>query len=249
MSAISGVGILTAADLYTSTAAPGDGLVQGQQGVDGKTGKVFRYTLAGASALVMGNVIQQPADLSTYVNMAVGTAGVVGDNFLQITNGTSTITAAQYKGGSISVYTAGTVAVGDEYTIIDVTGTLTTGGALTVWLDRPLRYAYTTSAKVNMARSPWSGVIQLPATTTTGMVAGVAHHPIAAAEYGWIQTHGTVAALSDGSTFGIGSQVGTPSGTAGCITVYAVATLKQVIGVSRVVAASAKCIPIWLQID
>lgn len=249
MASLSGIGLIAPLDLYSSTATPGDNLTIGQIYWDGKTGKAFRYALNGAAALVKGNLLQEAIRDTTYENMAVGTAGAVGDDFLQITNGTATITAAQFVGGSIMSYTAGTVAVGDEYTITDVTGTLTTGGALKVWLDRPLRYAYTTSAKVVMKRSPWSGVIQMPATTPTGMPVGVAHYEVPADEYGWVQTHGMAAVLSDGSTFAVGSSVGTPSGTAGAITVGAVATTKHVVGVAREAAASAKAIAVFLQID
>ncbi len=249
MASITGLTILTPADLYTSTATPGDQLTVGQMAWDGNSGKIFRYALAGASALVAGNLLQESAEDTTYENMAVGTAGAVGDAYIQVTNGTATITNAQFVGGSISVYTAGTVAVGDEYTIVGVSGTLTTGGALKVFTDKSLRYAFTTSAKVVMKRPISSGVIQMPATTPTGIAVGIAHYAVSASQYGWIQTHGPASALSDGSTFAVGSEVGTPSGTAGCITVYAAATTKQTVGLAREAAASAHAIAIFLQID
>lgn len=249
MASITGLTILTPADLYSSTATPGDNLTVGQWGFDANTGKIFRYALAGASALVAGNLLQEQVEDTTYENMAVGTAGAVGDTFIQVTNGTATITNAQFEGGSISVYTAGTVAIGDEYTIIGVSGTLTTGGALKVYVDKPLRYAFTTSAKVNMKRAISSGVIQFPATTPTGIAAGVAQFAITAAQYGWIQTHGPAAVLSDGSTFAVGSAVGTASGTAGAVTVYAAATTKMAVGFARQAAASAHAISVHLLID
>lgn len=249
MASLNGLSFISAPDLYTSSPTPGEGLVIGQIAWDGKTGKAFRYSLVGASALLKGNLLQEAAEDTSYENMAVGTAGVVGDAFIQVTNGTATITSAAFVGGSISVYTAGTVAVGDEYTIVGISGTLTTGGALNVYLDRPLRYAYTTSAKVNMKKSAWSGVIQAPASTQTGQAVGVAVYEIAAANYGWIQTHGPAAVLSDGSTFAVGSNLGTPSGTAGCATVFAAGTTHQLIGVSRQAAASAHVISCFLQID
>jgi len=249
MAIITGQTVLTPADLYSTTATPGDNLTIGQVAYDGNVGKTFRYGFAGVSALVAGNLLQESAEDTTYENMAVGTAAAAGDAYIQVTNGTATITNAQFVGGSISVYTAGTVAVGDEYTITAITGTLTTGGALKVYTDRPLRYAFTTSAKVVMKRSPWSGVIQAPASTQTGMAVGVAQYAIGAAQYGWIQTHGVASALSDGSTFAVGSGLGTPSGTAGCVTVYAAGTTHQYVGVSREAAASAHAISIFLQID
>lgn len=251
MSLITGVPTigLLAVDLYQSggtTAPSGYGLGQINFGANGK---IFRFGLVGASNLVAGNLLQESAEDTTYENMAVGTAASAGDAFIQVTNGTATITSEQFIGGSIGVYTAGTVAIGDEYTITGVTGTLTTGGALQVYTDRPLRFAFTTSAKVVMKRSPFSGMIQFPASTQTGIPVGVAPFAITAANYGWIQSHGVVSVLSDGSTFAVGSDLGTPSGTAGAVTVYAAGTTHNRVGMSREAAASGHAISAFLQID
>ena len=248
MAGSNGIGLLSLTDLYTSTATPGGNLMPGMIFWDGNTGKAFRYVLNGAAALVVGNLLQASVEDTSYENMAV-TANTAGDTTLNVTNGTATITSAKFVGGTLSVYTAGGIAVGDEYTILGVSGTLTTGGALKVAVDRPLRTSWTTAAKVNMKRSPWSGVIQAPATTQTEMAVGVAIYPIAIAEYGWVQTHGPCAVLSDGSTFAVGSDVGTPSGTAGCVTVFAAGTTHQRVGVVRQAAASGSCISAFLQID
>ena len=248
MPTISGFTNLTAADLYTSTAAPGDGMVIGQMGIDGKTGKFYRYTLAG-ELLVMGNLLQASVEAATYINMALATAGVVGDTSLAITNGTSTITSAQFAGGTIGTYTAGTIAVGDSYTITGITGTLTTGGALTVSIDRPLRYAATVSSKWNMKQSPWSKVIQCPVTTLTEMCVGAVIYPIKSGEYGWVQTHGECNILSDGSTFAVGSDLRQPGATAGSAGVYLAGTGSQRIGIARTAAAATHGIPVFLQID
>jgi hypothetical protein len=223
MAGINGGGFITAADLYSSTATPGDNMMVGQYFVDSKTGKGFRYTLNGAVAMVKGNVYQAAVEDVTYENMAVGTAGTAGDKFIQVTNGTATVTEAQFKGGSLTVYTAGTITIGDEYTIVGLSGTLTTGGAMYVWLDRPLRAAITTSAKVTMKRSPWSGVVSFP-TTATEMVAGIAIHPVAASEYGWLQTHGPCAINHDNVAFLVGSDFGVPGSTTGLATFYTAPT-------------------------
>jgi hypothetical protein len=247
MAAISGPSTSGAIDLYTSTATPGVGMSVGQI-VEGRNGKKFAYVLNGAANLVVGNLLQSSAEDTTYENMAVGTAAASGDKVLQVTNGTATITDEQFRGGSLTIYTAGTIGIGDEYTIMGVTGTLTTGGALYVLLDRPLRAAVTTSAKVNMKRSPYSGVIQFPATTQTGIPVGFAIYPITANQYGWIQTWGEVGALSDGSTFAVGSEVGTPSGTAGAVTVYAAGTTHSKVGMVQQAAASGHGISVYAQI-
>lgn len=249
MAYVSGQATISGSELYSSTATPGDGVFPGQIVWDGKTGKAFRYALAGGTALVVGNLLQSAANDTTYTNMVVATAAAAGDRQIYLTNGTATITSEQFKGGSLVVYTAGTIGVADEYTILGITGTLTTGGALLVQLDRPLRAAVTTSATVNMRRSPWSGVIQFPASTQTGIPVGVAIHAVAANQYGWVQTHGVCGVLSDGSTNAIGSDIGTVSGTAGAVTVATVGTTKARVGYTQQVQVAGKGIVAFLQID
>jgi len=134
---------------------------------------------------------------------------------------------------------------------MDVTGTLTTGGALKVWVDKPLRYAFTTSATVTMRQNVFNGVIQFPASTPTGVPAGIAIFAIPASTstapvYGFVQTRGLASVLSDGSTFAVGSAVGTPSGTAGAVTVYAAATTKTIVGNAMQAAASGHAIAVNL---
>lgn len=238
--------LLTAQDLYTSVA-----IAKGPVGelLPGSKGRLYRYVLAGASDLVAGNLLQESVEDTQFENMAVGVAGVLGDQFISVTNGTTTVTSAAFQGGTITIYTAGTSLIGEEYEIKKVTGTLTSGGAMQVYLDRPLRAAITTAATVNMKRSPWSGVIQQPATTQTGMTVGVAIFPIKAGQYGWVLSHGEATVLSDGSTFAVSSEIGNKSGTAGAATVYAVGTTRQKVGVVRQAAASGKGITAFIQID
>ncbi len=213
--------------------------------------KMFRYAKVGASALVAGNLLQEAAEDTQFEDMAVTASPIVlvqnGSQTVNITNGTTTVVPADFVGGSVVVSV--TPDLGHEYTILGITGTLTSGGALVVTLDHPLTTAWTTSTKVTMKKNPWSGVIQAPATTPTGMAVGVAPWAIPASAYGWVQTHGLAQVLSDGSTFAVGSEVGTPSGTAGCATVFAAGTTHQQIGVVRQAADSGKNISVFLQID
>jgi len=246
MSFITGLPTISEIDLYTTNSTQPGPFSVGQL-IAGANGKVFRYALVGSgSNLVMGNALQGSVIDTSYTNMAIGTAAAVGDTFLQVTNGTATITSQQFEGGSISVYTAGTVAIGDEYTITGVSGTFTTGGALNVYLDRPVRTAFTTSAKVNMRRNPWSGVIQ-SATTLTASPAGVALTAATLSTYTFVQTHGVGAALSDGSSILVGSAIAQPSATAGAV-ILSAAGLANV-GYALQAAAAAHAIGVFLQID
>lgn len=234
-------------DLYSSQTLIPDGYTLGKR-LEGTDGRVFRYVLAGASALVVGNLLQESAEDTQFENMSVLAAAVStrGQQTVQVTNGTTTVSANQFDGGSVVVYT--TPDLGSEYTILGHT-TGGSGATLTLTLDRPLATAWTTATKITMKRSLYSGVIQAPATTQTGVPVGVAIYPIPAGEYGWIQTAGMAGALSDGSTFAVGSDLGTPSGTAGCVTVYAAGTTHARVGVARQAAASGHVIAIHLQLD
>jgi hypothetical protein len=246
MSNITGTATIGEFDLYQVSSVLPSGYSMGQKVYD-PNGKTFRLALTGGSALVMGNLLQEAVADTQFINMGIS-AAAVGDRYLTVTNGTTTVTANQFDGGTISTYTAGTVAIGDQYTIIGHT-TGTSGATLLVYLDRPVRTAMTTSAKVSMFRSPWSSVIQAPATTQTGMPVGVALTAAAATSYAWVQTHGVAAVLSDGSTFAIGTDVGTPSGTAGAVTVFAAGTTHTTVGVARQAAASAHAIEVFLRLD
>lgn len=210
-------------------------------------GKTFRYALVGAAALVTGDLLQEAAQDTQFENMAV-LAAAVGATSVTVTNGTTTITANQFVGGTVGVYTAGGTAICEEYEIIGHT-TGTSGAAITLYLDEPIRVAWTTSAKVNMKRSIWSGVIQYPITTQTGVPAGAAVYQLAAAGYGWVQTHGQTTMLSDNSTFAVGSAVSPSLSVAGAIGVNVAGTTHTNVGVVRQAKASAKGISTFLMID
>lgn len=255
MSNIAGPAFIPEIDLYAAQTTSPSGYSVGQK-VYGPNGKIFRYALNGAVALLKGNLLQEAVNDTQFDAMAVGTAGVVGDTFIQVTNGTTTVVPTLFAGGSIYTNTAGaTVTVGDEYTILDVGGTLTSGGALKVYIDRPLRYAYpTATTKVGMSKSPWGGVIQFPVTTQTGIPAGVAIYEIPAStatvfQYGFVQSHGVVGALSDNSTFAIGSMISPSLAVAGAVGVNVAGTTHGTVGWARHAAESTKVIPIFLQLD
>lgn len=244
MAKIAGYPTIADLDLYTSYTVVPSGIYLGQK-FPGQNGKEFTFALAGASALVVGNLLQNSANDTQFDDMAVPAATAAGLDSVTITNGTTVVTANQFVGGSLLVSV--TPGLGEEYTIVGH-GTATSGSAWVLQLDRPLRTAWTTSTKVSARRSLFSGVIQMPATTQTGIPVGVAIYAIPAGEYGFIQTDGIASILSDGSTFAVGSMVGTPSGTAGCITVAAAGTTKTIVGNSIRAAASGKTIQVDLKL-
>lgn len=235
-------------DVYTSDSVKAHPL--GTQAF-GQHGKIFRYASVGGSSLVAGNLLQSAAIDTQFNDMAVTATAIVlpqnGVQTVNVTNGTTTVVVNDWVDGSL--LTSVTPDLGNEYTILGITGTLTSGGALVITVDHPLTTAWTTSTKVTMRKNPWSGVIQFPASTQTGIPVGVATYPITNAQYGWVQTHGIASVASDGQTFAVGSDVGTPSATAGCVTVYAAGTTHARVGSVLEANNIGKQISVFLQID
>lgn len=250
MANITGPAITADIDLYSSQSTIPSGLYVGAK-VEGANGKVFRYVKAGGSALVVGNVVQSPAVDTAFDDLAVAVAASAGDRTVTLTNGASTIAANDFDGGTfeVSVNSASGTNLGDEYTIIGHTVDASGNASVTFTLDRPLRTGLTTSTtKVTLRRSPWSGVIQLP-TTQTGTPAGVAIYAIPAGKYGWVQSRGVAAVLSDNSTFAVGSALSNSVATAGCVGVFVAGTARSFIGHAMRASATGKTIPVQLAIE
>ena len=242
MASITGNPIIAPVSLYSSSTVPDSSYELGQL-IGGKNGKAFRYALFGELGVV-GDVMQSSVVDAQFDDMAV-TAQAAGLTTVTVTSGTTAVTAGQFQGGTLCVSV--TPGLGEEYTIMDH-GTSTSGTTLTLVLDRPLATAWTTSTKVTMRRSPYSGVVKCP-TTLTGTVVGVCVYPVASGAYGWLQVQGVAAVLSDNSTGAVGSDVSVPGATAGTVGVNVAGTGKSnTIGRAMRALASGKVVPVSLMI-
>ncbi|MCR4307677.1 MAG: hypothetical protein NUV80_03880, partial [Candidatus Berkelbacteria bacterium] len=188
---------IAARDLYTSSAEKQHTL--GQVGVD-KLGRKFRYVKAGGTSLVVGNVLQESVRDVQFTGLAVATAAAIGATTLSLTNGTTTTTADQFKGG-VAVVSEST-GIGQQFVIAGNT-VAGSGAALTVTLEDGVRVALATTSKVTLKMSPYMDVIVLP-TSRSGKTVGGAIYPITNAQYGWIQSGGLGAALSDATVAAVG---------------------------------------------
>lgn len=182
-------------------------------------GREFRYVKVGASALVAGNCLQGPAQVTTHQTMTPS-AAALGDRSVSATLGaTNAVTADQYAGGWLVVDTT----PGNGYAYVIQSHPAAAASAACVFtLAEPLKVALTTSSRVSLAANPYNGVIQAP-TTLTGTPVGVAIYPAAASEYCWIQTKGVAPVLIAG-TPAVGAAVGLPGSAAGAAVVDGAAT-------------------------
>jgi hypothetical protein len=232
-----------AVDVFASWADDIHGL-----GAKGETadGRKFRWAKAGGSALVVGNMLQAPAADTDHDDVAVR-ATAAGSNELLITTGAGSgaLDANEYAGGLAIIDT--TPGLGYAYKISSHAAiAASTNGSLV--LEEPIQVALTTSSKVTLIKNPYDGVIQTPVTTLTGAAVGAAVFPIAAGEYGWIQTGGTAAVLVAGTPI-VGSAVVVPGTAAGAVVVDGAAAATQVVGVMRIVGRDGKVLPVHLTLD
>jgi len=213
MPALTGPTQIFSTDIFSSSSTPTHAL--GAHGAT-KDGREFRYCLAGASALVVGDVIQSAAVVANHVNCAV-TATAVGATSIAVTPGATAGAANLYSGGYAVIST--TPGLGYAYSI-DRHAAISSSTEFTLYLtaDSPIQVALTTNSKLDLQINPYKNVIQTPATTLTGSVVGVAVYPITAAEYGWIQTKGPGAVLVAG-TPGAGLACVVPASAAGAVIV------------------------------
>jgi len=236
--------VIIGQELYSSSATAKAAL--GERVTDGK-GRNFRYVKAGGTALVVGNVIQAPAEIADHYGTSIA-AAAIGDTSLTVTPGATGGAANLYEGGWAIIDTAGVSgSLGYAYPIASHAA-ITASVAFTLYLDLPLQTALNTSNKVTLTPNPYRGVIQAPVTTLTGAVVGVCVYPIAASEYGWVQVSGPCATLTKG-TPGPGVAVVSPGSAAGAVVVDGATAATQVIGSMMVTGVDGKVLPVHLRLD
>lgn len=257
---------------YTGTATPPvagtstDASLASLVGVKWSTtdGRVVTLVQNGAAALVQGNVIQSPVQVTNTSELSPATTGTtgyltslgpivaaVGGFSIQLASGATAILANEFAGGYIYVGTG--TGIGQFVRIASNTAAATTS-AFNVTTEDPFTVATDSTSRYTLVVPPYGslngtavtthGVIVTPATTLTGVPIGVCLYPIAASTstvptYGFIQTKGFCAVLGSDSS-AIGTLIQVPvSGTAGATAAYAVAGGATPIGTQVIVATSA----------
>lgn len=220
----------------------------GTQGVT-RDGRKYRYALAGAVALVAGNVIQGPAIVPNHLALTPS-AAALGATQVVATLGATLATANQYALGYVQVDT--TPGNGYMYSVSGHAAVIS-GGVITANLDvsDPIAVALTSSSRVGFIGNVHNGVIQAPVTTATGKVVGVATSAAGIANYCWIQTYGPCAVLINGTPALGAMLLGISGTTAGSVDIGTAAPLivSQIIGVMMQIGVSTKNNAAFLMID
>jgi hypothetical protein len=209
-------------------------------------GRIFRYVKAGASALVVGNALQAPAEDADHDDITVR-ATDAGSIELLITAGSGggALDANEYAGGLAIIDT--TPGLGYAYRIdYHAAVSASANGSIFLTRDNPIQVALTASSKVTLVKSPWKDVIQCPVTTATNTCVGGAVAAITAAYFGYIQTGGPGAALIAG-TPAKGQPVTSTSSAAGSLAVHS-AELSNV-AYMMATGRDGKVLPVFWLID
>lgn len=223
-------------DLYTSSSTAKANLGALGQTADGRK---FRYVKNGGVLMVVGKLQQSPAQDTSEQDLTP-TATAIGATSLT-TSSTVTVTANEYAGGFVMVTV--TPGVGHAYRI--KSHPAATAAAVTLELEDPIRVALTTTSRIDLVNSPYDGVIINPAASS-GVTVGVAVHPIAVDEYGWIQSNGIVNCLADG-TLTVGTNISASNAVAGAV--EAAVTAQNAVGYVVTAITDTEYGPIFLTID
>lgn len=162
-----------------------------------RDGRAFRYVLNGAVALVAGEVIQSPAVAPGNLARAVNTTSLVAQFATAITLTCGSSVAAGFYNDGYLVVASG---AGQGYLYqIKSHPAVSTGatGIFTLYDEDGLAVAITITSTVSLLANKYNGVIQMPVTTPTGTVVGVAAYAIAITQYGWVQTWGPCPVRTD----------------------------------------------------
>lgn len=210
-----------------------------------RTGAMFRYGQAGAVNLAGGKLVQVPAVVAAHQNIAVATAVVIGDRQINVTLGGTATSLDQYADGTLLVYDAsgqGQRAVIATNPVI----ALSTSGF--IYVEDAFAAAITTSGKVNLSLNPWAGALVYATGATTEFATGVPSVAITATNYGWFQTRGLAAVLTNG-TITKGAGVIPGQTTAGSVDIETTGTITQRVGQQYETGTSTKYSTTFLGIE
>lgn len=174
-------------------------------------GRKFRYARAGAVALVTGDLLQSPAEVTGAQSRIVAAASV-GDTSITTTD-TLTATADQFVDGYIIVTGEASTGTGHIYRI--KSHPVVTAAVATFQLYDKIEVALTATTQVDIVPNPYRGVITWP-VTQTGSPVGVAFVAAPIDSYTWIQTGGVASVLTTG-TVAVGTNVAAATATASAV--------------------------------
>ncbi len=192
--------IQLAQNMFVSSAT-----AQHQLGAVGQTrdGRIFRYCKMGAVDSVAGKLYQSAATIAGHQSLANNTTSALAAGATSITvTCASSVAANFYSEGYACI--ASSAGQGYLYSI-ERHAAVSTGasGQFFFYADDTVQVALLPASIITLMANPYNAVVVVPATTATALVVGVSPYIITASQFGWLQTWGSCAVLSnDASALG-----------------------------------------------
>lgn len=175
------------------------------------TGRSWRYSKAGGTALDRGKLTVAATVDAQRINLSLTPANAIGDRKLGVTIGTGNAAKNDYQDGWLVVQDG--LGEGRAYPI-EGHDAITASTAGFIYLKEALDTVSAVSAvNIDLIKNFYDGVV-ISATDQADLVAGVPNVALAASGYGWVQTYGPCSVWFDEAvTNGLALTIGT--GTAG----------------------------------
>ncbi len=207
-------------------------------------GRVYRYTLAGGTALACGK-LDVAATLDTNATNKTVARTVAAGQYSVVFDAAGTIVEDAYQDGFLTINDA--TGEGITYAVAGNTG-VTGAGEITVTLKEPLVVGLTIDvSEATLTQNPWDSVV-ISVADQLDMPVGVANNAVTASYYGWVQTRGVASVLAD-ETIAIGSAVVTGSSTVGAVEAMDTDDICPQVGVAIVAGVDTEYREIYLTID
>ena len=160
-------------------------------------GRTYRFALNGGATLVRGDVLQGPANVANHVGLTAAAMAAGTRAPTQLLGATAAV-INEYAGGFISIQI--TPDGGSMY-VIDNHAAVLSAGVITANLAQGynINTAWTTDTRVDFVHNPFRGVIEVPVTTITQAIVGVAVSVPTTGLYCWVQTGGPATVYTSGT--------------------------------------------------
>jgi hypothetical protein len=177
--------------------------------------RVFRYGLVGGVALTAGKLVQTIVGTKAdHQDLAPTAAVSAGEYEISVETAGTDLTLNQYAGGYLYVNDGdgeGQCLKIKSNPVHDHSD----DPSVVITCHDALATAIATSSKVSLMSDPWSGLVVAPAAET-GAIMGVPLVDMALSAYGWFQTYGPAAVLTEGTVV-LGHNVMRSDTTAGAV--------------------------------
>ena len=212
-------------------------------------GRIFRYTENGATAQVVGALIEGKPHVSGDVDLAIDATVAAGAESVTITT-TQTTAADYYADGWMIVSKAADALALGQVTRVEshLVFANSAGHVITLSEDAPIIVATAAADEVSFSPNIWSENV-IAATTLAGMLIGVCSSARTADYFGWTQ-RGGVAAISSATSTVIGNHLECTTAAAGRAGVPAAGGVLPTIGIVMTIASAAdECDTCFMTLD